>query len=107
MKLISHRGNYDCVFPDMENRPAYIDKAINLEYDVEIDIRLINNNLFLGHDKPEYKISLDWLLIRKNNLWIHTKNFEALSFLIDKDLKIFYHAQEQHTIMAFVQTIFL
>lgn len=99
MKLISHRGNIDSLKPDLENSPKYIDAAINLGYDVEIDIRLINDELFLGHDAPDYKITLKWLLDRKNNLWIHTKNFTALSYLIDYDIKTFYHKKEDHVII--------
>lgn len=99
MKLISHRGNINSIKPELENRILYIQEAIDLEYDVEIDIRLIDKKLFLGHDTPDDEVSLQWLLDRKNNLWIHTKNFEALSYLIDCDLKVFYHQKEQHAII--------
>lgn len=99
MKYISHRGNLDCATSEDENRPQYIQNAIDLGYDVEMDVRRIENKLFLGHDTPDYEISVDWLLERKNNLWIHTKNFAALSYLIDYDLRIFYHQKEEHTII--------
>lgn len=99
MIFISHRGNIDQIIPERENSPDYIDEAIAQGYDVEMDIRLINNELFLGHDHPDYAIGLQWLLDRKNFLWVHTKNFAALSFLIDQDLRIFYHQKENHTII--------
>jgi hypothetical protein len=97
--LISHRGNVDCSYHQEENSQDYIQKAINLGYDVEIDVRKINDKLFLGHDTPDYEVSIEWLLERNNKLWIHTKNFEALSFLIDFNLKTFYHQKENHTII--------
>ena len=97
--LNSHRGNVDCSYHQEENSQDYIQKAINLGYDVEIDVRKINDKLFLGHDTPDYEVSIEWLLERNNKLWIHTKNFEALSFLIDFNLKTFYHQKENHTII--------
>lgn len=97
--LISHRGNIDSLKPDFENQPSYIDLAISLGYDVEMDVRVVNDLLFLGHDSPDYQISLQWLLDRKYNLWIHAKNFGALQTLIDYDLRVFYHQKENHTII--------
>lgn len=99
MKLISHRGNTSQIIPEKENKQNYIDKAIDNGYDVEIDIRCVNKKLYLGHDTPDYETNLQWLLDRRENLWIHTKNFAALSYLIDHDLKTFYHQKENHTII--------
>lgn len=61
MILISHRGNIDGKKPHLENQPDYIDEAIALGYDVEIDVWLIDGVLFLGHDAPQYEISDVWL----------------------------------------------
>ncbi|MGI0058659.1 MAG: hypothetical protein ACREBJ_02725 [Nitrosotalea sp.] len=97
--MISHRGNIDTILPERENAPVYIDEAIFQGYYVEIDVRLIGDKLFLGHDNPDYEITLQWLLDRKDNLWVHTKNFDALSYLIDQDLRAFYHQKENHTII--------
>ena len=77
MKIISHRGNIRGPLPDKENRPSYIDCAIGNGYDVEIDVRLIDGELWLGHDKPQYKIDHNWLDKRRNYLWLHCKNIEA------------------------------
>lgn len=97
--LISHRGNLGSLDPSKENSPHYIDEAILSEYDVEIDVRYIDGKLYLGHDTPDYETSLEWLLGRKHNLWVHCKNFAALSYLIDKELRTFYHQKENHTII--------
>ena len=39
MKLIAHRGNIHGENPSEENKPEYIDAAIDKGYDVEIDVR--------------------------------------------------------------------
>ena len=77
MKIISHRGNVRGPIPEKENRPSYIDCAIGNGYDVEIDIRSIDDELWLGHDEPQYKIEHKWLQKRRKNLWIHCKNLQA------------------------------
>ena len=43
MKIISHRGNVKGSIPDKENRPSYIDCEIGNGYDVELDIRSIDD----------------------------------------------------------------
>lgn len=77
MIIISHRGNIRGPVPDRENRPSYIDCAIGNGYHVEIDVRLVDGELWLGHDEPQYKIDHNWLDKRRNYLWLHCKNLEA------------------------------
>ena len=77
MRVISHRGNIKGVCPEKENRPSYIDCAIGNGYDVEIDARVIDGEIWLGHDYPQYKVSHKWIALRQFNLWIHCKNYEA------------------------------
>ena len=57
MKIIAHRANINGSNSSNENRLSQIRKCIELGYDVEIDIRVIKNSLFLGHDCPEEKIT--------------------------------------------------
>jgi hypothetical protein len=101
MILISHRGN---IFGPgnqlVENSTNYIDNALANGYDVEIDVWLSNGDLFLGHDFPIHTVSLPWLFERKDSLWIHCKNFNALSSLIQMDLRVFYHIQEDYSIIS-------
>lgn len=100
MILISHRGNIDLVKPERENSPEYIQEAIDAGYDVEIDVRCMSDgSLYLGHDEPDYEVTEQWLIDRKDKLWVHTKNFEALSYLLDSPLRIFFHSKEDHTII--------
>ena len=105
MKLISHRGNINGENIELENTPYYIDEAISLGYDVEIDIWKDEDGFYLGHDEPTYPINLEWLVERKNKLWIHCKDFDSLTELIRVDsdplqLKIFYHQREEYTIIS-------
>jgi len=78
MILISHRGNLNGPNPQKENHPDYILEAINQGYNVEVDVWYVKGEFYLGHDKPQYPISLNWLYERKDKLWIHCKNIEAM-----------------------------
>lgn len=79
--LISHRGNLFGPNREQENKPEYIEECLSLNYDCEIDLRIIDRKIFLGHDYPEYEIDISWLKNRNNNLWIHCKNIDAIVFL--------------------------
>ena len=72
----------------MENHPSYIDKAIALGYDVEIDVWYIDGKLWLGHDEPQYEVSMDWLDLRSPSLWIHCKDMNSLSYFNEYSNKI-------------------
>ena len=104
MKIISHRGNIDSINPDRENTFEYIDEAISLDFEVEIDLWRIDKELFLGHDEPETKVELPWLWYRKDSLWIHTKNSSALEYLVAlnkyHDLKYFWHSVEPYILTS-------
>ena len=99
MKYISHRGDLTSINPLLENTPDYIDLAISEGFDVEIDVRFLNEKLYLGHDTPDYLIDVEWLIKRKKNLWIHTKDVFSLSLLNEYDLNLFFHEKERHTII--------
>ncbi|MHA2039649.1 MAG: glycerophosphodiester phosphodiesterase family protein [Promethearchaeota archaeon] len=100
MLFISHRGNINKINPKRENTVEYIQEALNLGYDVEIDVRTKDNLLFLGHDTPDSEVELEWLLERKQNLWIHCKDFDTLSKLSKLDLNIFFHEKEAYSIIS-------
>ena len=52
MRIISHRGCLDGPDPSIENNLNQIDSAIKYSFDVEIDLWMLNNDLFLGHNEP-------------------------------------------------------
>jgi len=88
LRLISHRGNITGPITEKENHPAYIDTALNLGYDVEIDIWYVDGKLWLGHDEPQYETSLEWLEFRSPSLWIHCKDMNSLSYFNEYSSKV-------------------
>jgi len=98
MKLIAHRGNIKGRFPEMENNPSYVSEALKKGFDVEIDVWKIDNKLFLGHDKPEFSISLDFL--KNEKLWCHAKNISALYFLLKNNIHCFWHQNDAVTLTS-------
>lgn len=105
MILISHRGNLNGKNIERENHPSYIDEAIENGYDVEIDIWVIEGTYHLGHDEPQYGINQQWLNERKDKLWIHCKNREAIEWFnelesIGSDFNYFWHQEDDITLTS-------
>ena len=96
--LIAHRGNMNGINHNKENHPEYIKAALSKGYYVEIDVWKINSELFLGHDKPQYKISKEFL--QNEKLWCHAKNIEALSFMKDNNIHCFFHNNDDYTLTS-------
>lgn len=88
LKIISHRGNINGPRSDQENEPSYIDAAIALGFDVEIDVRYVDGQFYLGHDNPDHAIDIEWFLARKNVLWVHCKNLDAAYQFIKLNLEV-------------------
>ena len=53
MILISHRGNINGKNESLENSKSYIKRALDLGYDVEVDVWFNNKTFYLGHDEPK------------------------------------------------------
>jgi hypothetical protein len=102
MILIAHRGNINGVNEKLENSPTYVDSAINSGFHVEIDLRLVDGKLFLGHDNPDYLIDKNWIIERIDTLWIHAKNIETLEFLKDQipASNFFWHDTDDATLTS-------
>jgi len=102
MKIISHRGNIQGPFPEKENRPSYIDCALRLGYDVEVDVHWHNKNFWLGHDTPQYKIETSWLNLRKDKLWIHCKDQQSAVSLyqLNNNYKFFCHSSDNFVLTS-------
>ena len=101
-KIISHRGNLNGSVPNLENSPDQIISAIQNKLDVEIDVWVVNSEIFLGHDYPQYKIKLRFLKKYKKFLWLHCKNLEALNFFKKQkqNFKYFWHQSDDFTITS-------
>ena len=93
MIYIAHRGNINGPNHIDENKPEYLIDAITKGYHVETDLWVIDNILYLGHDSPQYKININFLLDIKDWLFCHCKNIDALYYLIKNhsDIECFFH----------------
>lgn len=100
-KLISHRGNTTGPIVSKENEPSYILETINKGFDCEVDVWIVDKKLILGHDKPEYKISINFLNDINSYLWIHCKNFEALQYFnCHNQFNYFWHEKDKFTLTS-------
>jgi hypothetical protein len=100
--FIAHRGNTNGPNCMMENTPDHIMSALDKGYDVEIDLWYASNSLWLGHDKPEWKIGASFIYLP--GLWIHAKNIEALQWLNARNdgpsLNYFWHQTDDYTLTS-------
>ncbi len=106
--LIAHRGNVTgpCEY---ENHPEYLKETLNDGFDVEVDVWMnasVRNEhgiyeyftgLYLGHDKPQYKIDL--YFFENPKVWAHAKNAEALDLMLkhNKPIHCFWHQNDDYT----------
>lgn len=105
MILISHRGNIDGKEPENENKPSFVAAAIAKGYDVEVDFWFKDGRFLLGHDKPQYEIPLGFMENFYRRLWIHCKNTDALSKMLEIDrigayLNYFWHDTDTVTVTS-------
>lgn len=100
---ICHRGNVSGPVKELENNFGILIQRSIQGQRVEVDVWYHENNLWLGHDKPEYKITLDWLASCKRRL-IHAKDGKTFQHLLQEagkralDLHIFYHTDEDYVL---------
>ena len=100
MKLIAHRGNIEGRQKLLENHQNYISNTINQGFDAEIDV-WITDGVYFGHDKPEYKSSMNFLVANSDKLWIHCKNLKALETLNGIEcLNVFWHQKDDYTLTS-------
>lgn len=102
MRFIAHRGNLIGPNPLRENSIDYIEEAISEGFDVEIDLRVEDDQCYLGHDDPQYFVTMEWLRKHKDVLWIHCKNLEALEKMSNSmtDFNYFWHQTDDFTLTS-------
>jgi hypothetical protein len=101
LRKIAHRGNVSGP-SHKENQTSYIEDAIGLGYDVEVDLWRVSGFLWLGHDGPQYLIKDDFLIEHGASLWIHCKNLDALEYMGTnlKQLNYFWHQEDDFTLTS-------
>jgi len=98
MFYISHRGNIFGPNKKNENKIDYIKNALDLGFDVEIDVWYHKNNFYLGHDEPQFKTNESFLLTKE--FWCHAKNFEALVNLKKIKSNYFWHQEDDYILTS-------
>lgn len=102
MILIAHRGNLYGPNPAYENNVEYVQEALALGYNVEIDLwyNPLEKTLYLGHDEPQYLC--DFPFLTQRGVWIHCKNIHALEFCNDHHITnpYFWHDQDDTTLTS-------
>ncbi len=92
MIFIAHRGNLNGADPERENTPAYIQKALDAGFDVEVDIWYKDDLLWLGHDKPLITLPGSFYFHRK--IWFHAKDIKTFAFLAEGAANCFFHEND-------------
>ena len=100
MLLISHRGNIEGPNSSLENSPDYINTALNLGFDVEIDVWLDpDGDIYLGHDFGIYPVDPTFLI--NEHLWCHAKNIEAFEYMLkNRFIHCFWHQDDFYTLTS-------
>jgi hypothetical protein len=98
MRLIAHRGLIYGPNSQLENNPTVIQKTLALGYDVEVDVRYVKGEWFLGHDEAMHKVDFEFL--EQPGMWIHAKNVDALYKLIPTNLNFFWHQNDDFTLTS-------
>jgi hypothetical protein len=102
MIKISHRGNLNGKNKLLENSPEYINLALSMGYDVEIDVWLKDGIIYLGHDDAQHIIDIIWLKERCDNLWVHCKNIESVVYFknMEYGFNYFWHQSDDITLTS-------
>ena len=98
MILISHRGNINGIIQKEENKPEYIREAISQGYNVEIDVNIYKEKLYLGHDEPQYEVKDEFVM--DNKMWCHAKDIYSLEKLKTLNSIYFWHQEDDYTITS-------
>jgi len=101
--FIAHRGNLRGPLHAEENAPDVLDRRDEEGIAVECDVWYRAGQLWLGHDMPQYKITLGWLAASPRRL-IHEKDGTTFEYLLAENgkralgLHIFYHTNEDYAL---------
>jgi|TARA_R110000822_G_scaffold175029_1_gene314643 hypothetical protein len=104
MIAIAHRGNLDGRNPERENSLSYIQEALDRGYHAEIDLRMEDGKMYLGHEmrphESSYPVSPSWLVNRNKHLWVHCKDIESLQEALNLRLNCFWHQRDLYTLTS-------
>ena len=99
MIVISHRGNL--TGPDGDCRYDKVRRALDLGFDVELDVRSRDGELFVGHDRMLYPLSDLTLTEREaSRVWFHAKDWRAAAAVGASGRLCFCHGDEESAFVA-------
>lgn len=100
IKLIAHRGNINGPCKERENEPDYLQEALDKGYYIEVDVRVIKGELWSGHDKAQYRISLE--LLQHPRVYVHSKTIPTLHYFLRNhpEIHTFFHDRDEATITS-------
>lgn len=98
--IVAHRANMDGPSRS-ENEKAAVDACLVAGFGCEVDVRVVDGAIFLGHDSPQEKVDLAWLRERGSSLLIHCKNLEAARMLSrEPSLNVFGHSSDEFVVTS-------
>lgn len=93
MIIIAHRALTDGPDSVKENHPSQVKAALELGFDVELDVWYLDGKFALGHDKPQHEVPKEYF--QNYKMWLHCKNVQALFQLRNHPCaEVFFHDQD-------------
>lgn len=93
--LIAHRGNTVGPDPKNENRPEYLNEALQAGFHVEVDIWYVDGEWWLGHDEPTHLFE-PLCAGDAERVWFHAKNRQAFETLDQLGHMVFAHDKDPY-----------
>jgi hypothetical protein len=84
----------------LANKDVYSGNWINDKREGEGKMTWTDGKVYLGHDKPQYEVSDEWLGEIIDKLWVHCKNVESLNWIRNTSLHYFWHEQDTLTLTS-------
>lgn len=103
MIKIAHRGNTNGPNEELENSPQHLYSALDKGFDIEVDVWIVDGQMYFGHDKPQHgPVKFSTLVDIAEHAWFHCKNFDALNFFASNNyqFKFFWHQDDDFTITS-------
>lgn len=73
--------------------------ALELGLNVEADVRLFKNELWLGHNQPDYLVP-KYFKQYGDRIWWHAKDIPTICYLLEKGVNCFFHNTDECTITS-------
>lgn len=101
-RIIAHRANLYGPNSAKENSPSAIETALDMGFDVEIDIWSNDGRFALGHDRPTFSFSKQFFEEIMHFSWFHCKNLEALTRFQNEfpNANYFWHESDKFTLTS-------